>query len=108
MPAKQNPEGNIRQLGERLVFESYTTEARYETFDWIAHHGIFAETGIGHGRYEDSAISLQTAEWSGHPSHIAPPHFGQRCGRRGRRPCRPYRSRTLVQNVISTRLWVGD
>ena len=46
--------------GERLVFEPYTREAYGETFDWIARHGIFAETGMGLGRYEDSVCSLQT------------------------------------------------
>ena len=44
--------------GERLVFEPYTKEAHNETFDWIARHGIFADTGMGHGRYEDSVLSL--------------------------------------------------
>jgi hypothetical protein len=47
--------------GERLVFEPYTKEAHNETFDWIARHGIFADTGMGHGRYEDSVMSLQPA-----------------------------------------------
>jgi hypothetical protein len=47
--------------GERLVFEPYTKQAHDETFDWIARHGIFAEGGMGHGRYEDSVISLQAA-----------------------------------------------
>jgi hypothetical protein len=36
--------------GERLVFEPYTKEAHTRTFDWIARHGIFADTGMGHGR----------------------------------------------------------
>ena len=44
--------------GERLVFEPYTKAAHDETFDWIARHGIFAEGGMGHGRYEDSVLSL--------------------------------------------------
>jgi len=47
--------------GERLVFEPYTKEAREETFAWIAHHGIFAETGMGHRGYEDSVMSLEAA-----------------------------------------------
>jgi hypothetical protein len=47
--------------GERLVFEPYTKEAHAETFDWITRHGIFAEGGIGHGRYEDSVMSLSAA-----------------------------------------------
>ena len=45
--------------GERLVFEPYTKEAHDETFEWIARHGIFADGGMGHGRYEDSVLSLQ-------------------------------------------------
>jgi len=40
------------------VFEPYTKEAHDETFEWIARHGIFAEGGIGHGRYETSVLSL--------------------------------------------------
>jgi ABC-type nitrate/sulfonate/bicarbonate transport system substrate-binding protein len=44
--------------GERLVFEPYTKQAHDVTFDWIARHGIFAEGDMGHGRYEDSVISL--------------------------------------------------
>jgi hypothetical protein len=44
--------------GERLVFEPYTREAYDETFDWIVRRGIFADTGMGQGRYEDSVLSL--------------------------------------------------
>jgi len=48
--------------GERLVFQPYTKEAHVQTFDWIARHGIFAESGMGrHRRYEDSVISLPGA-----------------------------------------------
>src|SRR5271166_1457843 len=47
--------------GERLVFEPYTKEAHTETVDWIARHGIFAEGGMGHGRYDDSVMSLEAA-----------------------------------------------
>ena len=47
--------------GERLVFEPYTKEAHAQTFDWITRHGIFAEGGMGHGRYEDSVMSLEAA-----------------------------------------------
>jgi hypothetical protein len=43
------------------VFEPYTKEARTQTFDWITRHGIFPEGAMGHGRYEDSAISLNRA-----------------------------------------------
>jgi hypothetical protein len=47
--------------GERLVFEPYTKKAHNETFEWIARHGIFSDTGMGHGRYEDSVLSLAAA-----------------------------------------------
>jgi hypothetical protein len=42
--------------GERLVFEPYTKEVYEETFKWIADHGIFADTGMGTGTYEESVI----------------------------------------------------
>jgi hypothetical protein len=42
--------------GERLVFEPYTKEVYDETFKWIADHGIFADTGMGAGKYEDAVI----------------------------------------------------
>ena len=44
--------------GERLVFEPYTREVYDETFKWIADHGIFADTGMGSGKYEDAVIRL--------------------------------------------------
>jgi hypothetical protein len=44
--------------GERLVFEPYTREVYEETFRWIAGHGIFADSGMGSGRYEEAVISL--------------------------------------------------
>jgi ABC-type nitrate/sulfonate/bicarbonate transport system substrate-binding protein len=44
--------------GERLVFEPYTREVYEETFRWIADHGVFADSGMGAGRYEDAVISL--------------------------------------------------
>jgi hypothetical protein len=40
------------------VFEPYTKEVYERTFRWIADHGIFAETGMGTGRYEDSVMTL--------------------------------------------------
>ena len=43
--------------GERLVFETYTKEVYDETFKWIADHGIFADTGMGSGNYEDAVIA---------------------------------------------------
>ena len=42
--------------GERLVFEPYTKEVYEETFKWIADHGIFADTGMGSGNYEEAVI----------------------------------------------------
>ncbi len=42
--------------GERLVFEPYTKEVYEETFKWIADRGIFADTGMGSGTYEDAVI----------------------------------------------------
>jgi hypothetical protein len=42
--------------GERLVFEPYTKEVYDETFKWIADRGIFADTGMGSGRYEEAVI----------------------------------------------------
>jgi hypothetical protein len=48
--------------GERLVFEPYTKEAHDETFEWIARHGIFRESEMGAGRYEESVVRLQAAE----------------------------------------------
>ena len=44
--------------GERLVFEPYTKEVYEETFRWIADHGIFADSGMGAGNYEEAVISL--------------------------------------------------
>ena len=43
--------------GERLVFEPYTKEVYEETFKWIADHGIFADTGMGAGKYEEAVIT---------------------------------------------------
>jgi hypothetical protein len=42
--------------GERLVFEPYTKEVYEETFRWIAEHGIFADSGMGSGNYEEAVI----------------------------------------------------
>jgi ABC-type nitrate/sulfonate/bicarbonate transport system substrate-binding protein len=44
--------------GERLVFEPYSREVYEETFRWIADHGIFADSGMGSGKYENAVISL--------------------------------------------------
>jgi hypothetical protein len=35
---------------------------REETFAWIAHHGIFAETRLSHRGYKDSVMSLEATE----------------------------------------------
>jgi hypothetical protein len=43
--------------GERLVFEPYTKAVYDETLRWIAEHGIFADTGMGSGRYEEAVIA---------------------------------------------------
>jgi hypothetical protein len=52
----------------RLVFEPNAKEAHDQTCDWISCRGTFAETRMGHGRYEGSGLSLQLAkqgQWSG-------------------------------------------
>jgi hypothetical protein len=43
--------------GERIVFEPYTKEVFDETFKWIADHGIFADAGMGTGRYEQAIVN---------------------------------------------------
>jgi hypothetical protein len=44
--------------GERLVFEPYTKQVYDETFKWIADHGIFADTGMGSGKYEEAVMRM--------------------------------------------------
>jgi len=44
--------------GERLVFEPYTKEVYEESFEWIAAHGMFADTGMGSGEYDKATLSL--------------------------------------------------
>lgn len=44
--------------GERIVFEPYSREAFERSFDWIARHEIFAEGGMGSGRYEEAVVSI--------------------------------------------------
>ena len=58
-PVRYHPLMDTRSWGpgERLVFEPYTKEVYEETFKWIADHGIFADSGMGDGRYEDAAFS---------------------------------------------------
>jgi hypothetical protein len=46
--------------GERIVFEPYTKEVFDETFQWIADHGIFADSHMGTGRYDQ--VVLATAQ----------------------------------------------
>jgi hypothetical protein len=45
--------------GERIVFEPYTKEVFDETFQWIADHGIFADSHMGTGRYEQVVHARQ-------------------------------------------------
>ena len=45
--------------GERIVFEPYTKEVFDETFQWIAEHGIFADSHMGTGRYEQVVHARQ-------------------------------------------------
>jgi hypothetical protein len=47
--------------GERIVFEPYTKEVYEETFKWIVDHGIFADSGMGSGNYEDAVIAAALA-----------------------------------------------
>jgi hypothetical protein len=46
-----------------LEFEPYTEEAHTQTRDWIAHHGIFPDTGMGSGSYDASVISLLAGDY---------------------------------------------
>ncbi len=59
-PLRYHPAMDTRRWGpgERLVFEPYTKEVYEETFRWIADHSIFADGGMGSGRYEDAVISM--------------------------------------------------
>jgi hypothetical protein len=43
--------------GERIVFEPYTKEVFDETFQWIAEHGIFADSHMGTGRYDQVVLA---------------------------------------------------
>jgi hypothetical protein len=45
--------------GERIVFEPYTKEVFDETFQWIAEHGIFADSHMGTGRYDQVVHARQ-------------------------------------------------
>jgi hypothetical protein len=59
-PARYHATMDTRRWGpgERLVFEPYTKEVYDETFKWIADHGIFADSGMGAGNYEEAVISM--------------------------------------------------
>ncbi len=61
-PVRYHPMMDTRRWGpgERLVFEPYTKEVFDETFRWIADHGIFAEGGMGAGRYEQAVMHLSS------------------------------------------------
>jgi hypothetical protein len=58
-PARYHDRMDTRRWGpgERLVFETYTKELYEETFRWIAEHGIFADTGMGDGNYQQAIVS---------------------------------------------------
>jgi hypothetical protein len=43
--------------GERLVFEPYTREAYQDARQWIAEHGIFADSNMGSGGYEQAVMT---------------------------------------------------
>jgi len=57
-PARYHAQIDTRRWGpgERLVFEPYTKEVYDETFRWIGERGIFADSGMGSGTYEESVI----------------------------------------------------
>jgi len=44
--------------GERIVFEPYTKAVFDDTFKWISERGMFADSGMGDGRYEDAVVRL--------------------------------------------------
>ena len=44
--------------GERIVFEPYTKAVFEDTFKWISERGMFADSGMGDGRYEDAVVRL--------------------------------------------------
>ena len=59
-PDRYHPLMDTRRWGpgERLVFEPYTKEVYEETFQWIAAHGMFADTGMGAGDYDALVIRV--------------------------------------------------
>lgn len=44
--------------GERLVFQPYTQDMYEQTFGWISAHGIFDQSAMGCGKYDQAAVSL--------------------------------------------------
>src|SRR5471032_1609661 len=44
--------------GERIVFEPYSREIFEDSRQWIQERGIFADTGMGSGKYEESVIRV--------------------------------------------------
>src|SRR5579862_196689 len=44
--------------GERIVFEPYTSETYSASREWIAAHGIFPESEMGSGVYEDAVLAV--------------------------------------------------
>jgi hypothetical protein len=44
--------------GERLVFEPYTKDVYEESFAWIAAHGIFPDSEMGAGIYENAILQV--------------------------------------------------
>jgi hypothetical protein len=44
--------------GERLVFQPYTQDMYEQTFGWISAHGIFNQSAMGSGKYDQAAVSL--------------------------------------------------
>jgi ABC-type nitrate/sulfonate/bicarbonate transport system substrate-binding protein len=43
--------------GERIVFEPYTKDIYDQTFQWISERGIFDETGMGSGNYDEVVLT---------------------------------------------------
>jgi len=59
-PTRFHPQMDTRRWGpgERIVFEPYSREVFEESRKWIADHGIFADTGMGTGKYEGAIVTL--------------------------------------------------
>ena len=70
--------------GERLVFEPYTKEVYEETFKWIADHGIFADSGMGTGNYEEAVIRAAVRPPYGIAARSSSARGARRAGLQGR------------------------